>query len=45
VRYIPSGSETDVFEAAWKNALPVLLKGPTALARATRGSINKMHIA
>ena len=29
--YEPTGSEIEVFEAAWNNQLPVLLKGPTGL--------------
>ena len=27
--YEPVGDEIAVFEAAWRNGLPVLLKGPT----------------
>lgn len=32
-RYIPSGSEEAVFQAAWLNGLPVLLKGPTGCGK------------
>ncbi|MGA0382377.1 MAG: CbbQ/NirQ/NorQ/GpvN family protein [Arenicellales bacterium] len=31
--YAPSGNEIDVFEAAWSNRLPVLLKGPTGCGK------------
>ncbi len=31
--YIPSGSEKEVFQAAWANQLPVLLKGPTGCGK------------
>ena len=31
--YEPIGSEIEVFEAAWRNQLPVLLKGPTGCGK------------
>jgi nitric oxide reductase NorQ protein len=32
-RYIASGDEEIIFNAAWKNGLPVLLKGPTGCGK------------
>jgi nitric oxide reductase NorQ protein len=31
--YIPSGDEKEIFAAAWRNSLPVLLKGPTGCGK------------
>jgi len=31
--YAPQGREIDLFEAAWRNRLPVLLKGPTGCGK------------
>jgi nitric oxide reductase NorQ protein len=31
--YAPQGDECDIFEAAWKNRLPLLLKGPTGCGK------------
>lgn len=31
--YIPSGNECAVFEAAWRNKLPLLIKGPTGCGK------------
>jgi len=31
--YIPSGNEIELFECAWKNHLPVLIKGPTGVGK------------
>ena len=31
--YTPAGNEAEVFELAWKNGLPVLLKGPTGCGK------------
>ena len=31
--YEPTGSEIEVFDAAWKNQLPILLKGPTGCGK------------
>jgi nitric oxide reductase NorQ protein len=32
-RYVPSGDEEIIFDAAWSNGLPVLLKGPTGCGK------------
>jgi nitric oxide reductase NorQ protein len=32
-RYTPAGNEAEVFELAWKNRLPLLLKGPTGCGK------------
>jgi len=32
-RYIPVGDEVDVFAAAWRSGLPVMLKGPTGCGK------------
>ncbi|MDD9883284.1 MAG: CbbQ/NirQ/NorQ/GpvN family protein [Gammaproteobacteria bacterium] len=31
--YAPQGGEIELFEAAWRNAIPVLLKGPTGCGK------------
>ena len=31
--YEPSGDECAVFEAAWRNRLPLLIKGPTGCGK------------
>lgn len=31
--YVPSGNEIELFECAWKNRLPVLIKGPTGVGK------------
>ena len=31
--YAPQSNEIDVFEAAWRNQIPVLLKGPTGCGK------------
>lgn len=31
--YIPSGQEIEIFKAAWKSRLPVMLKGPTGCGK------------
>ncbi len=33
VEYLPVGHEVDLFQAAWKRKLPVLLKGPTGVGK------------
>ena len=31
--YVPSGNECAIFEAAWQNKLPLLIKGPTGCGK------------
>ena len=31
--YVPQGAEIPVFESAWKNSIPILLKGPTGCGK------------
>jgi hypothetical protein len=34
--YKPHGNEIELFEHAWRNQLPLLIKGPTGCARRAR---------
>ena len=37
--YEPAGNEIELFEHAWRNRLPVLIKGPTGVGNPSRAAM------